>query len=111
MTRLLSLAWEPGEVVLVDVPEGTYTVLVDDAGDHPDGTACDGTSVYWTTMGKDEPADNPEGADYTAKNGGLHAVDLDGGNRRDIIAQGDTTTGKQLVLDSRGNLYWETAKG
>lgn len=111
MTQLLSLAWDPGEVVLVDLPEGTCTVLVEDAGDHPDGTASDGTSVYWTTMGRGEPADNPEGADYTAKNGGLHAVDLDGGNRRDIIAQGDTTTGKQLVRDSRGNLYWGNREG
>lgn len=111
MAKLLSLAWQPGQVVLVNLPDGDYKVLVRDAGDHPDGIACDGKTVYWTTMGAGVPADNPEGADYTARNGGLHAIDLDGTNRRNVISQGQTTTGKQLVLDSKGNLYWGNREG
>jgi hypothetical protein len=111
MTQLLSLAWQPGKVVLVNLPDGDYRVIVEDAGDHPDGIAFDGTTIYWTTMGAGEPADNPEGADYTAKNGGLHAVELDGTNHREIIPQGHTTTGKQLVVDSQGNLYWGNREG
>jgi hypothetical protein len=111
LTKLLTLAWQPGKVVLVDLPSGDYRVLVEDAGDHPDGIACDGRTVYWTTMGAGVPADNPEGADYTARNGGLHAIDLDGTNRRDVIPQGGTTTGKQLVLDSGGNLFWGNREG
>lgn len=111
MPQLLSLAWEPGEIVLVDLPGGDYSVIMRDAGDHPDGIAFDGTTIYWTTMGAGTPADNPEGADYTSKNGGLHAVELDGSRRRDVIRQGETTTGKQLVVDSRGNLYWGNREG
>lgn len=67
MTKLPALAWQPGSVVEVSLPAGEHRVITRDTGDHPDGLACDGTKVYWSTMGAGEPAENPEGADYSAR--------------------------------------------
>lgn len=111
MTKLMALAWQPGAVVEVNLPEGDHRVITRDTGDHPDGLACDGTEVYWTTMGGGEPAETPEGFDYSARNGGLHAVGLDGTRLRDVVPRGAITTGKQLALDSSGNLYWGDREG
>ena len=47
---------------------------------------------------------------YDNRDGGVHAIDVDGTNR-DIIPTGGTTTGKQLALDSAGNLYWGNCEG
>jgi hypothetical protein len=57
--------------------------------------------VYWTNMG------NP-----TKNDGSIERADLDGGNRRTIVAEGATFTPKQLQLDTKGGkLYWCDREG
>jgi hypothetical protein len=69
----------------------------------------EGGTVLWTTMGV--PARDPaakggdsryHGLDYSQRNGGLHAVGLDGSDAREVIAAGAITTGKQLASDGAG---------
>ncbi|MGP6174084.1 hypothetical protein [Corynebacterium sp. A21] len=111
MPQLLVLARDLDRIELIDTKTGDREVIITDTGPHPDGVARDEDSIYWTTMGK-RTALAPGGeAIYSDVDGGVHAIGVDGKNRRDIIAPGDTTTGKQLALDSRGNLYWGNREG
>jgi DNA-binding beta-propeller fold protein YncE len=69
----------------------------------PDGLAVDPAAgyIYWTNMGVPHRND-----------GSIERADLDGGNRRFIIAEGDTFTPKQLHLEKQsGKLYWSDREG
>jgi DNA-binding beta-propeller fold protein YncE len=69
----------------------------------PDGLAVDAAAgyIYWTNMGIPHRND-----------GSIERADLDGGNRRFIIPEGDTFTPKQLYLEKRsGKLYWSDREG
>lgn len=111
MPKLLVLARDLDRIELIDTSSGEREVIITDTGPHPDGVVCDGDTVYWTTMGE-RTASSPSGeAIYANVDGGVHAINVDGANRRDIIAPGKTTTGKQVALDSRGNLYWGNREG
>jgi hypothetical protein len=57
--------------------------------------------VYWTNMGV--PSRN---------DGSIERADLDGSNRRFVVAPGGTFTPKQLHLDkANGKLYWSDREG
>lgn len=96
---------------MIDVAAGTHRTIITDTGLHPDGIVCDGTTVFWTTMGELTGTNEFGEAVYENVDGGVHAIDVDGTNRRDIIPTGGTTTGKQLALDRAGNLYWGNREG
>lgn len=111
--QLLVLARDLDRIELIDVPDGSRQVIITDTGPHPDGVVCDGTTVFWTTMGERTSTNSTGEAGYADIDGGVHAIDVDGSHRRDIVAPGGTTTGKQLTLDSRvaideanGHVYW-----
>lgn len=111
MPQLLALARDLDRIELIDVVDGNRQVIITDTGRHPDGVVCDGTTVYWTTMGERTAISSGGEAIYADVDGGVHAIGVDGTNRRDIVAPGGITTGKQLALDSQGNLYWGNREG
>lgn len=111
MPQLLALARDHDRIDMIDLDSGEREVIITETGPHPDGVVCDGTTIYWTTMGE-HTSDNSAGeAVYANIDGGVHAIDIDGKNRRDVVPPGGITTGKQLARDSRGNLYWGNREG
>ncbi|MGW2563710.1 hypothetical protein ACWCXB_31700 [Streptomyces sp. NPDC001514] len=112
--ELLALQAGPGKVLRVGIPDGRVDTLVEDAGPFPDGIVVEAGTVHWTTMGTPivGPATPGEAAwDFSPRNGGLHAVALDGGNQHDLLPPGTITTGKQLTSDGVGTLYWADREG
>ena len=79
-----------------------------------DGVVVRDGVVYWTTMGvptRDPALKGEASLDYSVRNGGLHAVRLDGTDAHDVIPVGSLTTGKQLTVDAAGTLYWGDREG
>ncbi|MFD0344786.1 hypothetical protein ACFVH0_40020 [Streptomyces sp. NPDC127117] len=113
--ELLALRIAPGKVLRVSIPDGRVDTLVEAAGPAPDGVVVDSGTVYWTTMGV--PVIDPSAAsgeassDFSRRNGGVHAVNLDGSGQRDVLPDGSITTGKQLTSDGAGLLYWGDREG
>ena len=98
-------------------PEQCSTFL-ERVGRAPDGIVV-ADRVYWTTMGRPTVLDEESprrGAPRAsprllgARNGGVHAVGLDGSGRADVVPEGGLTTGKQLAL-AAGWLYWGDREG
>lgn len=114
-TSILALGIRTGAIYSVNPDNGDVTDLfTDEPWQFPDGVIVDGQQVYWTTMGRPtkDPARSGEASlDYSTRNGGVHAVMLDGTGRRDITAPGALTTGKQLAADGAGRLYWGDREG
>lgn len=109
--ELLALAVRSGRILRVRLSDGHVDVLSDDAGPVPDGIVVHEGTVYWTTMGVPEVVGRGEaGRRYDRRDGGVHAVGLDGGGRRDVVAPGTVTTGKQLTC-ADGVLYWGDREG
>ncbi|GAB2970023.1 YncE family protein [Nocardioides montaniterrae] len=112
--QILALAIRHDTIARIDLDTGTVSTFLADAGARPDGIVIRGGSAYWTTMGRptytpgEEPSERT--ADYTHRNGGVHAIDLDGGNLREIVPVGAITTGKQLASDGEW-LYWGDREG
>lgn len=112
--ELLALQVVPGRVLRVSLPDGRVETLIKDAGAFPDGVVVESGTVYWTTMG--EPVVDPSkpgetGQDFSQRNGGVHAMDLDGGALHEVVTAGMITTGKQLASDGAGTLYWGDREG
>ncbi len=87
--------------------------MYDATGPSPDGVQIADGVVYWTTMGMPSVRPGATGEaslDYSAANGGLHAIAVDGTGRRDVVPPGAITTGKQLAL-ADGWLYWGDREG
>ena len=69
----------------------------------PDGIVVDVEAghIYWTNMGVPNLND-----------GSIERADIDGRNRKTIVAKGDTHTPKQLISDKKGGkLYWCDREG
>jgi hypothetical protein len=101
--RLFLLDLSGGRVLSMD-PDGANRKVIAADCPHPDGIAVDVAAghVYWTNMGA-APGRN---------DGSIERADLDGGNRRFIVAPGGTFTPKQLHLDKpNGKLYWSDREG
>jgi hypothetical protein len=82
---------------------GPPELVVEGAGEGPDGIAVDARAghLYWTNMGV--PADD---------DGFILRSDLDGSHVTTIVEPGDTYTPKQLKLDPEaGKLYWGDREG
>ena len=114
MTSLLALVLRSRRIVEIDLDDGTYKSVTDDAGPAPDGLVVVDGSLYWTTMG--EPEVNPDvpgekGRDYSARTGGVRRCEIDGTGLRDVLPAGSLTTGKQLTTDGEGWLYWSDREG
>lgn len=113
--ELIALGIRSGSVYRVDITDGAATTLYTQGiGPSPDGVVVSDGVVYWTTMGvphRDPAAKGEASLDYSAPNGGLHAIPIDGGEARDIVPVGSLTTGKQLTTDQSGTLYWGDREG
>jgi Low-density lipoprotein receptor repeat class B len=91
-----------GRIVSVNADGSDRKVIVNGCR-IPDGIVVDleAGHIYWTNMGV--PSEN---------DGSIERADLDGQNRRTIIANGDTFTPKQLHLEKvAGKLYWCDREG
>ncbi|GAB4010719.1 SMP-30/gluconolactonase/LRE family protein [Nocardioides ultimimeridianus] len=112
--QILALAIRQDSIARIDLDTGAVETFLTDAGARPDGIVIRGGSAYWTTMGRPTftPGEPPseKTADYTHRNGGVHAIDLDGTHLRDVVPVGAITTGKQLATDGEW-LYWSDREG
>ena len=109
-TRAPSAAIRPGRLFLLDLsggrvlsmdPDGSNRKIIATDCPYPDGVDVAAGHVYWTNMGV--PSRN---------DGSIERADLDGKNRRFIVAPGSTFTPKQLHLDrANGKLYWSDREG
>jgi sugar lactone lactonase YvrE len=100
--RLFLLDLSGGRVLSLD-PDGSNRKIIASGCPHPDGVVVDVAAghVYWTNMGVPRLND-----------GSIERADLDGKNRRFIVAPGGTYTPKQLHLDkANGKLYWSDREG
>ena len=110
--QLIVLGLKSGAIYRVDTASGGVDTLYDKAGPAPDGVVIENGVIYWTTMGTPTPDPSADdGLDFAARNGGVHAVALDGSGARDVIPTGAITTGKQLTSDGAGTLYWGDREG
>jgi hypothetical protein len=100
--RLFLLDLSGGRVLSMD-PDGSNRKIIATDCPLPDGVVVDVAAghVYWTNMGV--PSRN---------DGSIERADIDGKNRRFIVAPGGTFTPKQLHLDkANGKLYWSDREG
>lgn len=112
MEALLALTVRSGRILRISLPAGEVQTLTDQAGPTPDGIVVEAGTVYWTTMGVPEVHGPTEAdRDYSRRDGGVHAIGLDGCGRRDVVPAGVLTTGKQLASDGAGTLYWGDREG
>ena len=84
-------------------PDGSDRMTIVTGCHLPDGIVVDAGAghLYWTNMGVPNLND-----------GSIERADLDGGNRRVIVAQGVTRSPKQIHLDKdNGKLYWCDREG
>jgi len=100
--RLFVLELNAGCIHLMNTDGSDHTTIV--TGCHlPDGIVVDVEAghIYWTNMGIPNLND-----------GSVERADIDGKNRKTVIAKGDTHTPKQIVLDKKGGkLYWCDREG
>jgi hypothetical protein len=100
--RLFVLELNAGRIHSMNTDGSDRKIIVSDC--HlPDGIVVDVDAghIYWTNMGIPNLND-----------GSIERADLDGKNRQTIIAQGETHTPKQIILDKKGGkLYWCDREG
>ena len=100
--RLFVLELNAGCIHLMNTDGSDRTTIV--TGCHlPDGIVVDVEAghIYWTNMGIPNLND-----------GSIERADIDGKNRKTVIAKGDTHTPKQIILDKKGGkLYWCDREG
>ena len=100
--RLFLLDLSGGRVLSMD-PDGSNRRIIATDCPYPDGVVVDVAAghVYWTNMGVPRLND-----------GSIERADVDGKNRKFIVAPGGTFTPKQLHLDkANGKLYWSDREG
>jgi hypothetical protein len=102
IARLFVLELNAGCIHTMNV-DGTGRKTIVSGCHLPDGIVVDveGGHIYWTNMGIPSLDD-----------GSIERADLDGKNRKMILAQGHTHTPKQIILDKKGGkLYWCDREG
>ncbi|HEV7852575.1 MAG TPA: 3-hydroxyacyl-CoA dehydrogenase [Mycobacterium sp.] len=102
MGRLFLLDLSDNRVLSLN-PDGSDRKVIVTECRYPDGIVVDVAAghIYWTNMG------NPK-----ANDGSIERADLDGRNRKTIVAQGRTFTPKQLQLEKKSaKLYWCDREG
>jgi sugar lactone lactonase YvrE len=100
--RLFVLEASGGRIHSMNPDGSDRKVIVSDCR-LPDGIAVDISAghIYWTNMGVPNVDD-----------GSIERADIDGKNRRVIVARGGTFTPKQIHLDkTNGKLYWCDREG
>lgn len=100
--RLFLLDLSGGRVLSMD-PNGSNRRIIATDCPYPDGVVVDVAAghVYWTNMGVPRLND-----------GSIERADIDGKNRKFIVAPGGTFTPKQLHLDKANcKLYWSDREG
>ncbi len=115
---LYVLAIRSARIIEIDVATGENRTFLEGTGRSPDGVVVVDGRVYWTTMGTPTIVDEEQLAAgnreralaYTARNGGVHVVGVDGSGRGDVVPAGGITTGKQLT-HADGWLYWGDREG
>jgi sugar lactone lactonase YvrE len=101
--RLFVLELSANRIYSMNTDGSDRKVIVGDC-QLPDGVAVDVRAghIYWTNMGS-RPSVN---------DGSIERADIDGNNRKVIVARGATFTPKQIQLDQRnGKLYWCDREG
>ena len=100
--RLFVLEINAGRIHSMNTDGSDRKTIVSDC--HlPDGIVVDVDAghIYWTNMGIPNLDD-----------GSIERADIDGKNRKTIVAQGKTHTPKQIILDKKGGkLYWCDREG
>ncbi len=100
--RLFVLELNAGRIHTMNTDGSDRKTIVSDC--HlPDGIVVDVDAghIYWTNMGIPNLDD-----------GSIERADLDGNNRKIILAKGRTHTPKQIILDKKGGkLYWCDREG
>jgi len=99
---LFVLELNAGRIYSMNTDGSDRKIVVSDCH-WPDGIVVDVDAghIYWTNMGVPNLDD-----------GSIERADIDGKNRRIIVAQGHTHTPKQLILDKKGGkLYWCDREG
>ena len=102
VSRLFVLELNAGRIHSMNTDGSEREIIVTDC--HlPDGIVVDVDAghIYWTNMGVPNLND-----------GSIERADIDGKNRKTIIAKGKTHTPKQIILDKRDDkLYWCDREG
>src|ERR1700757_1775114 len=102
VSRLFVLELNAGRIHSMNTDGSDRNTIVSDC--HlPDGIVVDAEArhIYWTNMGIPSLDD-----------GSIERADIDGKNRKTIVAQGKTHTPKQIILDKKaGKLYWCDREG
>ena len=100
--RLFVLELNAGRIHSMNTDGSDRKTIVSDC--HlPDGIVVDVEAghIYWTNMGVPSLND-----------GSVERADIDGKNRKVIVARGDTHSPKQIILDKKGGkLYWCDREG
>ncbi|GGA42014.1 3-hydroxyacyl-CoA dehydrogenase [Dyella nitratireducens] len=102
VARLFVLEINAGRIHCMNADGSDRKTIVTDCR-MPDGIVVDidAGHIYWTNMGVPNLND-----------GSIERADIDGKNRKMIVAQGDTHTPKQIILDKpNGKLYWCDREG
>jgi hypothetical protein len=100
--RLFFLELNAGRIHSINADGSDRKTIVSDCH-WPDGIVVDAEAghIYWTNMGIPNLND-----------GSIERADIDGKNRKPIVAQGITHTPKQIILDKQGGkLYWCDREG
>jgi hypothetical protein len=100
--RLFVLELNAGHIHSMNTDGSDRQTIVTDC-QLPDGIVVDVDAghIYWTNMGVPNHND-----------GSIERADIDGANRKLIIAKGDTHTPKQIILNkTSGKLYWCDREG
>jgi hypothetical protein len=102
ISRLFVLELNAGNIHVMNTDGSDRRTIV--TGCHlPDGIVVDVDAghIYWSNMGIPNLND-----------GSIERADIDGKNRKAIVAQGKTHTPKQIILEKRaGKLYWCDREG
>lgn len=102
VSRLFVLELNAGNIHTMNTDGSDRRTIVTDCW-LPDGIVVDvgAGHIYWTNMGVPSLND-----------GSIERADLDGGNRKVIIAKGVTHTPKQIIIEKEsGKLYWCDREG